>query len=73
MSRLDLFTQKRIQRFIDDFRGKSGQLPTLPDFETGGFTRDQVDAAIKVKVIEQFYVTLNNGTIMKGFKRLQEI
>ena len=65
---LDPFTLKRLQRFVETFRPAQGQLPTLRDFEAASFTRDQVEAAIKQGAIEELYVTLTNGTIVKGFK-----
>jgi hypothetical protein len=65
---LDTFTQKRILRFIEDFRQKSGQPPTLNDFESAGFDRNMVEAGVKTKVIEQFYSTLTNGTVVKTYK-----
>ena len=67
-SPLDPFTRRRLLRFVEDFRSRSGQLPTLRDFEGNGFDEDRVKAAIREKVIEEFYVTLTNGTIVKGFK-----
>jgi len=66
--RLDPFTQKRLTRFIEEFRAKSGVLPTLQDLESAGFDRALVDAAVRQKVIEKFYVTLTSGTIVKGYK-----
>lgn len=66
---LDLFTQRRLLKFIDGFRGKQGELPTLRDLETEGFSKITVDLAIKIGLIERFYVTLTNGTVVKGFKK----
>ncbi len=68
MKPLDPFTRKRIQKFIEEFRSASGQLPTLKSLEEGGFSKEVVDRAIDEKTIEQFYVTLTNGTIVKGYK-----
>lgn len=65
---IDVFTVKRLERFIEGFRAKSGQLPTLQDFENGGFERSLIDRLVREKVISQFYVTLTNGSIVKGFK-----
>jgi hypothetical protein len=67
MSRLDPFTRKRLEKFIGDFRAKSGELPTLKDLADAGFEKERVDAAIKDKVISQSYLTLTNGTIVKGY------
>lgn len=68
---LDLFTQKRFTRFIQEFRHQSGQLPTIKDFESGGFDRKVIEAALKIKLIEEFYVTLTSGTIVKAYKLSQ--
>jgi hypothetical protein len=65
---MDPFTSKRITRFIEDFRRNSGALPTLKDFEAAGFARELIDTAVKKNIIELFYVTLTNGTIVKGYK-----
>lgn len=67
-SPLDPFTRRRLVRFIEEFRARSGQLPTLGDLEGNGFDGDRVKVALKEKVIEEFYVTLTNGTIVKGYK-----
>ncbi len=66
---IDLFTRKRLVRFIEDHRAKSGQLPTFADLEKAGFDRALVKEAEKLKIIEEFYVTLTSGTVVKGFKR----
>ena len=68
MASLDVFTRKRLERFIETFRRSSGQLPTLRDLEEAGFADSVVKTALKTRVIERFYVTLTNGTIVKGFK-----
>lgn len=65
---MDRFTQLRIAKFVREFRERSGQMPTWNDLEAGGFDRDLVKAALKAKVLEEFFVTLTNGTIVKGFK-----
>lgn len=54
--------------FIANFRGQNGQMPTLKDLAQAGFDEDAVKAAIKLQLIEEFYVTLTNGTIVKGYK-----
>lgn len=68
MPALDPFTSRRLTRFIEDFRHSSGVLPTLQDFEKAGIARDLVEQAVKQKLIEQFYVTLTSGTVVKGYK-----
>ena len=68
MSALDPFTARRLTRFIEDFRRSQGTLPTLQDFEKAGMSRELVDRAVKHQLIEQFYVTLTSGTVVKGYK-----
>jgi hypothetical protein len=65
---VDAFTSKRITRFIEDFRKTGGTLPTLKDFESAGLPKDLIDQAVRKNLIELFYVTLTNGTIVKGYK-----
>jgi hypothetical protein len=65
---MDVFTGKRITRFIEEFRKAGGTLPTLKDFEAAGFPKDLIDTAVRKNLIELFYVTLTNGTIVKGYK-----
>ena len=67
MAKLDPFTRRRLVAFIESFR-QGGQLPTLKDFEAAGIDRATVDAAVRDNAISQFYVTLTNGTIVKGYK-----
>lgn len=66
--KLDNFTQKRIAKFIDNFKIKSGTSPTLKDFESAGISKDLVEESVKRKFLEQFYVTLTNGTVVKTYK-----
>ena len=67
MPRLDLFTRKRLEKWVGEFRASTGQLPTRGDLETGGFDRAAVDAALHDGVICESYVTLTNGVIKKGY------
>ncbi len=66
--RLDPFTRKRLEKFITEFRAHAGVLPTLKDLADAGFEKSRVDDAIHDKVISEFYVTLTNGTVVKGYK-----
>jgi hypothetical protein len=66
---VDPFSQKRLLKLIDDLRARSGQLPTFADLEKAGFDRAQVKEAMREGIIEEFYVTLTSGTVVKGFKR----
>lgn len=68
MPRLDPFSKKRLEKFIEDFRVAHGELPTLEDLAKNGFDKAKVDAAIHDEVIVEFYVTLTNGVIKKGYK-----
>jgi hypothetical protein len=68
MGKVDPFTERRLLKFIGDHRGKEGSLPTLRDLEAAGFGKEVVDAAIKQGLIEMLYVTLTNGSVVKGFK-----
>ena len=68
MPRLDPFSSRRLTRFIETFRKGTGTLPALQDFEKDGFSRQLVEQAVKDGTIEQFYVTLTSGTIIKGYK-----
>jgi len=65
---MDPFTQKRLLRFIEKFRSESGQLPVLADFAQEGFDKEVIQKAEKLQLIEQFYVTLTDGSIRKGYK-----
>jgi hypothetical protein len=65
---MDPFSQKRLLRVVEEHRHKTGQLPTFEDLERSAFSREMVKEALKLKLIVELYVTLTNGTIVKGFK-----
>ena len=65
---LDLFTRRRLVEWVKNFRTRTGQLPTLQDLLKGGFSHSCIDQAIKEKCLEQFYVTLTHGSIVKAYK-----
>lgn len=69
---MDPFSQRRLMNFIANFRGQNGQIPTLKDLAQAGFDGDAVKAALKLQLIEEFYVTLTNGTIVKGYKAFSQ-
>lgn len=69
---MDVFTRERIKRFIREHRARTGQLPTLGDLDEHGFSEDLVKTALKKGLIERFYVTLTNGTVVKGFKLIED-
>ena len=68
MTKINPFTAKRLTKFLEGFRRRTGVLATYNDLDEQGFTRIQIDTATRLKIIEEFYVTLTNGTIVKGFK-----
>ena len=67
MSKMDPFTQRRLLKFISDYR-KKGELPTLRDLESEGFSKEAIDSAVRDKIIEMLYVTMTNGSVVKGYK-----
>ncbi len=67
-STLDPFTIRRLKKFVEIHRTRSGQLPTLRDLREGGFDESLISSAIKSKVLDEFYVTLTNGSVVKGYK-----
>jgi hypothetical protein len=64
----DAFSQRRLLKFVENLRAETGQLPTLKDFAAAGFGDEAVKQALKLGLIEEFYVTLTQGTIVKAFK-----
>ncbi len=68
MPRLDPFTRKRLEKFISDFRSNEGVLPTLTDLDINGFDSERIKDALHDGIIVEFYVTLTNGVIRKGYK-----
>jgi hypothetical protein len=65
---IDPFTKKRIVRFIEEFRTRMGHMPSLTDFEASYIDHTVVDRAVRDGLLEQLYVTLTNGTVVKGYK-----
>ena len=65
---LDQITKRRILNFIRGFKTKTGELPTFRDLEEGRFGEDIVKQAVKDGLIEELFVTLTSGTIVKGFR-----
>ena len=58
---------------------RSGQLPTFGDLEKAGFDRSLVKEAVRLKIIEEFYVTAyqrngDEGVLSqeKSHERLEE-
>ena len=69
---MDLFTQKRLLKWIERFRAETGELPTLTEFAKVGFDKSSVEKAERLELIEQFYITLTDGSIRKGYKIKQK-
>ncbi len=65
---LDPFTERRLVRFAKDFRTEKAQLPTLRDLEATGFSKRQIDSAVKKGALVELYVTLTTGAVVKGYK-----
>ena len=65
---MDLFTKSRLKKIIIEHRQKKAQLPTLKDLEKYGFSKAEVDLGVKEKWLEQLYVNLNTGAVVKVFK-----
>lgn len=65
---MDALTRQRVRRFVSDFRTRTGQLPTLKDFAAAGFDKKAVERCVRDKVLQEMYVTLTNGVIVKGYK-----
>ena len=53
---------------ILEHRQRHAQLPTLKDLEKSGFSKKEVDVALKEKWIEQLYVNLTTGAVVKVFR-----
>ena len=67
MSKIDPFTIRRLIKFVEDHRHSTGQLPTLQDFERAGIARETVDQAVRQKILDQQYINLTNGPMVKGY------
>ncbi len=65
---MDPFTQKRLLRVIEKFRGSKGELPTLADLAKEGFDKAAVDDGIRLKLIEELYLNLTDGSVRKVYK-----
>lgn len=65
---LDSFTKNRIKKSISEHRKKHAQLPTLKDLERYGFSKKEIEIGIKEKWLEQLYVNLTTGAVVKVFR-----
>lgn len=64
----DAFTLKRLEKFVLEHRQKTGALATIQDITKVGFSENDITFAKKKKILEELYVTLTNGVIVKGYK-----
>jgi hypothetical protein len=65
---MDPFTQSRLKKCVLQHRQTHAQLPTLKDLENYGFSKKDVELAVKENCLVSLYVTLTNGAIVKVFK-----
>lgn len=65
---MDLFTRRRVRKFVETFRQGEAQLPTLKDFEAAGFPKEQVARMVRDEILVELYVTLTTGAVVKGYK-----
>ena len=65
---MDAFTQRRLTKFVADFRARSGTAPSLQDFEHGGFSKELVDEAVRDNLLDMLYVTLTSGSVVKTYR-----
>jgi hypothetical protein len=65
---MDPFSKRRLLKLIDNYRNQTGQLPVLKDLAQAGYDEAAVKEALKLGLIEEFYVTLTQGTIVKAYK-----
>ena len=68
MAKIDSFTSRRISRFVEEHRKRSGQLPTLQDFEKSQIPPTTVDQAVREGLLEQAYINLTSGPMVKGYR-----
>lgn len=65
---MDTFTKSRIKKIISEHRTKYAQLPTLKELEKYGFSKKDIELGIKEQWLEQLYVNLTTGAVVKVFK-----
>ncbi|MBM4304324.1 MAG: hypothetical protein FJ112_08355 [Deltaproteobacteria bacterium] len=65
---MDTFTKNRIKKVINDHRKSYGQLPTLKDLKNQGFSKKEIEVGIKEMWLEQLYVNLTSGAVVKVIK-----
>jgi hypothetical protein len=63
-----LFSVKRLCKFTLVFREKNGKLPTLADLEHAGFTKKQVNEAVRTEWLEELYTNMTSGAVVKVYK-----
>ncbi len=65
---MDLFTKTRIKKTVLEHRKAHAQFPTLKDLERYGFSKKEIDKAVKEKWLDQLYVNLTTGAVVKVFR-----
>lgn len=65
---LDTFTKTRIKKIISEHRKRHAQLPTLKDLEKYGLSKKEIELGMKEKWLDQLYVNLTTGAVVKVFK-----
>ncbi len=68
MPSADLFTLKRLCKFIEDHRAQKALMPTLSDLDQNGFPKEVVQAALKKGLIKELYSDMNTGAVVKVYK-----
>lgn len=65
---MDTFTKTRIKKTITEHRKKHAQHPSLKDLEKYGFSKKEIEVGVKENWLEQLYVNMTTGSVVKVFK-----
>lgn len=65
---MDIFSQSRLKKIILEHRQRHAQFPTLKELEGYGFDKEAVAQALKENIIEQLYVNMTTGAVVKVYK-----
>ena len=60
---MDPFTQKRLQQTLEKFKTSHGRDPSEADVLAAGFDKDQLQWALKRKIIKKFQVQMGSGQV----------
>ena len=69
---VDPFSLKRLKKFVEEFRARTGQYATQRDLESANFDGETLKAALKKKVVQELYVTMTSGAVVKVFKASED-